>query len=200
MKKSFLSLLSLFTLLILILSLTVVILFLRYKSWEDEFEKNMDTQYVIVMDDVKGISFNEKLVQFVLSSSDTEFLQLEVKEVGVLILATLDQYMQEGFTVERIYIDPYRSKWNIYCNIKYESISIWVSLDINKDDIQSAQIYTKNVYLGPFNVSKYFNIENLINKGIGESIVTLNENGFVGRYIENIELLEDTIVLKGSRY
>ena len=40
----------------------------------------------------------------------------------------------------------------------------------------------------------------MINKGIGEAIVTLNENGFVGRYIENIELLEDAMVLKGSRY
>lgn len=200
MKKFLLFFLSLLTILILILTLTVTILSLRYKAWKEEFESNMDTQYVITMEDIKEISFNEKIVQFVLSSSDTEFLQLEVKEVGVLLLATLEQYLQEGFTVESIYILPSKSRWEIYSNIKYESISTWVSLDINKDDIQSAQIYTKNVYVGPFNVSKYFNIVDLINKGIGESIVTLNENGFVGRYIENIELLEESIVLKGSRY
>jgi hypothetical protein len=31
-------------------------------------------------------------------------------------------------------------------------------------------------------------------------MVTLNENGFVGRYLENIELLDDSVILKGSRY
>lgn len=200
MKNFFLSLLTLLALLIFILGLTVVILFLKYRSWEEEFESNMDTQFEIAMEDVKETSFNEKLAQFVLSTSDTEFLQLEVQEAGVLLLTTLEQYMQEGSTVERIYILPSKSRWEIYADIEYGSVSIWVSLDINKDDIQSAQIYTKNVYVGPFNVSRYFNIVNLINKGIGESIVTLNENGFVGRYIENIELLEDSIVLKGSRY
>jgi hypothetical protein len=39
-----------------------------------------------------------------------------------------------------------------------------------------------------------------INQGIAEALVTANENGFVGRTFENIELQEDQLVVKGTLY
>jgi hypothetical protein len=50
-------------------------------------------------------------------------------------------------------------------------------------------------------VSKiYPEILTKVNKGIAEALVTANENGFVGRVFENIELQENQLVVKGSLY
>ena len=69
-----------------------------------------------------------------------------------------------------------------------------------QDNVQSAQLYITEIKVGPFDISDISDVSSKINKGIGEAMVTLNENGLVGRYIENIELLGDFVILKGSRY
>ena len=66
--------------------------------------------------------------------------------------------------------------------------------------MQTAQLYITDIYVGPFSMRGYSKWVEKVNRGIADSIVTLNENGFVGRYLENIELLESNIVVKGSRY
>jgi hypothetical protein len=38
-----------------------------------------------------------------------------------------------------------------------------------------------------------------LNRGVSDGIIMLNENNFLGRRIDNIELLEDRIVFKGTR-
>jgi hypothetical protein len=38
-----------------------------------------------------------------------------------------------------------------------------------------------------------------LNRGISDGIIMLNENNFLGRRIDNIELLEDRVVFKGTR-
>jgi len=200
MKKIFLSIFLFFVFVILIFLLSLVYVFFRYRSWESDFVSNMKSEYLIDEGSIKEVELDERLVKFTLSSSDTESLVLSIKEVGSVLFTTIDSYLEEGLYLENLYISPSDKKWDIYLKIGYENISFWISFDLNKDDIQTAQLYTTSVRVGPFEISRYTNLVNMINKGIGEAIVTLNENGFVGRYIENIELLEDSIVLKGSRY
>ena len=200
MKKFFFSILIFFGVIFLIVAIFIGYIFLRYQRWEKEFESNIKSEYLINGEDVKKIDFVKKISTFALSMSDTQFLELEVKEVGSIFFTVLDSYMGDSTSLERMYIEPKDSQWIVYSKIRYEDISVWISVDLNKDNIQSAQVYVKNISIGPFPVSEYTNWIEMINKGIAESIVTLNENGLVGRYIENIELLEDSIVLKGSRY
>lgn len=200
MKKFFFSILIFFGVIVLIVLLIVGYIFLRYRNWQKEFEGNIQSEYLMEEESIKEIDFNDKVSDFALSMSDTEFLELDAKEVGSVIFSVLDSYIGKDVNLEKIYITPSDGKWLIYANVRYQDFSVWVSTDVNKDDIQSAQIYITEINVGPFSIGKYINWIDMINKGIGESIVTLNENGLVGRYIENIELLNESVVLKGSRY
>lgn len=200
MKKFFFSVLIFFGVIVFLVLLIIGYIFLRYRNWEKEFEGNIQSEYLMDEESIKEIDFNDKVSDFALSMSDTEFLELDVQEVGSVLFSVLDSYIGKDVNLEKIYITPSEGKWLIYANVRYKKFSAWVSTDINKDDIQSAQIYITEINVGPFSIGKYINWIDIINKGIGESIVTLNENGLVGRYIDNIELLNDTVVLKGSRY
>jgi hypothetical protein len=169
-------------------------------NWEKDFEKGINTAYVINQTSAESIDLGGKIAEFTLSTDDVSSLELNVSEIGSVIYSTLDSYFGENVNVERIYIQPSDSRWVIYTDLMYKSFSVWISVDINKDNIQSAQLYTTEIKVGPFDVSDISDIDVKINKGIGEAVVTLNENGLVGRYIENIELLNDSVILKGSRY
>lgn len=200
MKKFLRILLLFFTIVFLtILSISLYI-GVKYSNWQKEFEKGMQDQYTISSSSIEQVDIEEKVTQFILSPENTEFLELELVEVGSLLFNVLDYYIGEDVNLETMYIQPQRSKWVIYLQIKYMDISGWVGFDINKDNMQTAQLYTTDIFVGPFSVKRYGNWVDMINKGIADSIVTLNENGFVGRYLENIELLEDRVVIKGSRY
>ncbi|OGC45625.1 hypothetical protein A3J98_02170 [candidate division WS6 bacterium RIFOXYC1_FULL_33_10] len=200
MKKFLLYIFFVFTIFLTILVVSCVYIFLKYRSWEKEFESNINTEYLIDAKSIEEVDLDERIVKFTLSLLDTESLSLEVKEIGSILFTTVDSYLGEEISLKKIYVEPSDKVWNIYFKVGYQDLELWFSFDINKDDIQSAQLYTKYVYIGPFEIGRYTDLVSMINKGIGESIVTLNENGFVGRYIENIELLEGGIVLKGSRY
>ena len=200
MRKFFHSVLLFLTFVILIFVFLFLYTFLTYRNWEEEFVSNMNSEYLIDEESIEEVELDERLAKFTLSLADTESLRLEVKEVGSVLFTTIDEYLTEGLYLENMYISPSDKTWDIYLKIGNENISVWISFNLNKDDIQTAQLYTTSVKVGPFEVSGYTDLVSMINKGIGEAIVTLNENGFVGRYIENIELLEDAMVLKGSRY
>ncbi len=200
MKKIFRFVLIFLLSLIIFFLLFIGYLSLRYMNWEKEFEKGINTAYVINQTGAESIDLGGKIVEFTLSTDDVSSLELNVSEIGSVIYNTLDSYFGEDVNVERIYIQPSDSRWVIYTDLMYKNFSVWISVDINKDNIQSAQLYTTEIKVGPFDVSDISDIKVKINKGIGEAMVTLNENGFVGRYMENIELLDDSVILKGSRY
>lgn len=201
MKKFLISLLTVFTVLITLIVISLLFLFLKYKGWEREFESNIKEEYLLNSENIKDINIEEKINRFALSFSDTEFLELTTKEIGSILYSVLESYLNtEQIALENIYIIPKSSIWDIYLKINYSDILFWVSFDIRKDSIQTPQIYTSSVKIGPFEINRYIEIVDMINRGISESLVTLNENGFIGRYLENIELLDDRVVLKGSRY
>ena len=201
MKRFFFSVLIFLGGIIVLVGLLLGYVFLKYRGWEKEFDSQIQSEYVIDSQVIKSKEFNKKITQFSLSLEDTQFLELNVQEIGSIVLSVLESYVGEDLEIEEMYISPSDSLWYIYVKVRYQDISVWISTDINKDQIQSAQIYVTDIKIGPFSISK-FNTAwvDLINSGIGDSIVTLNENGLVGRYIENIELREDSVVLKGSRY
>ncbi len=201
MKKFFFSLLIFIASLLLIVSIRFGYFFFRYRGWEKEFLSQINEENVIDREVIKGKDFNKKITQFSLSLKDVESLELNVQEVGSVILSVLDSYAKEGISIEEMYIVPSDSVWDIYVKIKYQKFSVWVSTDVNKDSVQSAQVYIKDIKVGPFSVSMFNSkLVSTINTGIADSIVTLNENGLVGRYIENIELTSESVVIKGSIY
>lgn len=200
MKKFFHSILILTSILTIGVLISLGYMYFKYRNWEKSFEQDLNIDNLIDQDIAKSTDSGAKISTFALSAEDVEFLQLDISEIGSEIYNTLDSYLGEKLKLEKIYIEPSNSKWVIYSQVRYEKFLIWFSFDVNKDSIQSAQIYVTQINIGPFRISKYVNWVDAVNTGIADSIITLNENGLVGRYIENIELLNNSVVLKGSRY
>lgn len=200
MKKFFHSILILISILTIGVLISLGYMYFKYRNWEKSFEQDINIDNLIDQDIAKSVDLGAKISTFALSAEDVEFLQLDISEIGSEIYNTLDSYLGDKLILEKIYILPSNSKWVIYSQVRYEKFLIWFSFDVNKDSIQSAQIYVTQINIGPFRISEYVNWVDAVNTGIADSIITLNENGLVGRYIENIELLNNSVVLKGSRY
>ena len=199
--KRFFKFLFLSILILTILLLGAIFLFVnRYKTWEKDFEQNLVPENLIISDNPLEQEIEEKIVGFTLSSESTDSLVLTTSEVGELTLVVLQDYLKEEIQVSKIYIEPNSRVWNIYTKVSYKKLSLWISVDVNKDNMQTAQLYITDVKVGPYSIGKVGNMVERINSGIANSLLTVNENGFSGRYLENIELLEDTLVIKGYRY
>jgi len=74
-------------------------------------------------------------------------------------------------------------------------------LDIVKDNIETAEVYVRQLHVGGLELPKFLEsrLKEDLNRGISDGIIMLNENNFLGRRIDNIELLEDRVVFKGTR-
>ena len=199
--KRFFKFLFLSILILTILLLGAIFLFVnRYKTWEKDFEQNLVPENLIISDNPLEQEIEEKIVGFTLSSESTDSLVLTTSEVGELTLVVLQDYLKEEIQVSKIYIEPNSRVWNIYTKVSYKKLSLWISVDVNKDNMQTAQLYITDVKVGPYSIGKVGDMVERVNSGIANSLLTVNENGFSGRYLENIELLEDTLVIKGYRY
>ena len=177
----------------IIFLLTVSFVLVRYNIWRNTFEKSIDRNNLVSSPYTSDGSLEKKVAQFTLSEKDTEVLQLSPSEFSGLILVSSNQY-------SRVYIEPDTGVWKVYAEIVYKGIPVWLGVDLNKDSMQTAQLYITDVNIGPYSVGKLFSLTDKVNTGIANALLTVNENGFTGRYLENIELLKDGIVVKGSRY
>ncbi|MDX9738788.1 MAG: hypothetical protein RBT33_00280 [Candidatus Dojkabacteria bacterium] len=199
--KRFFKFLFLLILISAILLLGAVFLFInRYNTWEKEFEQSLVSSNLVIPGNPLEQDIEEKIVRFTLSAESTDSLVLTTREVGELTLVVLQDYLKEDIQVSKIYIEPNSRVWNIYAKVNYRKLSLWMSVDVNKDNMQTAQLYITEVKIGPYSIGRVGNMIEMINSGIANSLLTVNENGFSGRYLENIELLEDALVIKGYRY
>ncbi len=189
-------------LIVLLLSIVfaVTVLLFKYVKWEETFEASIVEENVATIDENIFTILKERFSSFTLSDLNTQVLTLSPKEVGILAMSVAKKNIQEPFSIKRIYTEPGKGNWNMYIEISYKEYTVWFSVDLNKDNIQTAQLYVTNVKVGPYSLGSNFKILEMINLGIANSLLTVNENGFSGRYFENIELLEDSMVIKGSRY
>lgn len=191
------------TLLLIILSFTALtvligaVIFFIYQNWEKEFESSMVKENVVVNNESISEDTVKKISLFTISPENTEFLSLTPQEFGYLLLSVFNEYLGQEIRVENIYIVPHVGNWDIYIQPRYKDISPWFLISLQKDTIQSPQIYITDLSIGPYSLN--FLVER-INDGITNALFTVNENGFSGRYLENIEFLEDAIVVKGSTY
>ena len=190
--------------LFLITSIIIVVLLIIGKSWEREFVTNINPDYLISEVDEFNESLDEKIANFVLSNQEVDFVTFSVQEAGVIIFDSIAEVLGENsFNLTNIYIEPSVGFWNVCARIDYielERINFWLCAGFTKDDMETAQLYISDIYLQGFNIGIIFpNLITMINQGIADALVTVNENRFSGRYFENIELLKDSIVVKGVR-
>ena len=144
------------------------------------------------------LPLDEKFKGFVMSEDQNTFIELSTNETLSLLQST---DIISGGEVTNICIAPNSAVWSIYAKLSLQGINIpWVRLDIAKDTMETAQLYVSNIFVGNILVPEKIteNIKTQLNKGISDALVLVNENNFLGRKIQNIELLNDKIVVKGT--
>ena len=205
-KKVFKTLLLLFLSTIIILIGIGFVSYLRYSKWE---EGELSNQRITCISDIidesseeedLGAIIEDKIKKFALSDTKTDFIVLTEEEMLYLFS---ENFTEEGdIKVEDICIKPSEGVWQLYLKSKYKKVSLpWLVLDIVKDNIETAEVYIREVHVGDLELPSFLEarVREDFNRGISDGIIMLNENDFLGRRIDNIELLEDRLIFKGTR-
>lgn len=199
-KKIFKTLLLLFLFVVITLVVVGFVSYIKYSKWEDD---ELSKQNITCMSDitVESSVVEDKIKKFTLSDTRTDFIVLTESEMLYLLE---ENFAEEGgdISVEDICLKPSQGVWQLYLKAKYKGIPIpWLILDIVKDNIETAEVYVGQLHVGGLELPKFLEsrLRGDLNRGISDGIIMLNENNFLGRRIDNIELLEDRIVFKGTR-
>ena len=194
-----------FLFIIILFVILLLSIFIKSKTWESNFYSTMNSEYMITKAMTFEEALNEKIAEYVLSQEYIDNISFSPIEVGQIVKGSLLEITEDsGVDISNVYIEPTDGLWEV-CALarlnKSERLHVWVCADMTKDNIQTAQIYLKKFLVQGINIGKiYPQLLININSGIAEALVTVNENNFAGRVFENIELLKDQIVIKGSLY
>ena len=198
MKK----LLLIFCIILLIIMSFLGYLFIRYSSWIKGFESNVNIICISDEDELgqsEELNISEKIKDFVLSDYFSEFVTFTKREILVILYDSINSSSE--LDIQDICLDSQKGVWKLFIHPKFNNIQLpWLGLDIVKDSRETAELYSRNIYLGGMKVPSFLskNILEKINKGISDALVLVLENGFLGKDIINIDLLFDSVVLKGS--
>ena len=191
--------------LFIIILVLLIITFVKAKSWGSSFESDMEDSYLVNSVSEQSDLFNEKMEEYVLSEEYVDFIEFSPIEISQSLYNAISEMTTDsGINILSVYSQPGKNLWKECVLLKFnsvENLKLWVCMDITKDNMQTAQIYVNNITLQGLDIDKiYPNILTKVNQGIAEALVTANENAFVGRLLENIELEEDRLIIKGSQY
>jgi hypothetical protein len=155
--------------------------------------------------DEKMKQLNEKIEKYVMNEEDVAFVSFTPVEIAQVVYNSLSEMTKDSeFDISNVYIQPSDSMWELCALMNSEdifSINIWICTDISKDNMQTAQLYVTDFKMQGINIGRVFpSVISNINQGLAQALVTVNENRFVGRKFENIELQEDRMIVKGSLY
>ncbi len=208
MKKAFKILIISFFVVLIVITCTVFCLIIKSNNWKKEFESQVNPNYMVENSDENSEEIkelNKKIEEYVTNKEDIDFVSFTPKEVSRVIYTSLSEMTEEsGFEISNVYTNPSKNTWEVCVLIRVKDlfkINVWVCTDVSKDNMQTAQLYTTNFKVQGINVGNIFpSMVSSINQGIAEALVTVNENRFVGRKFENIELEENQLIVKGSLY
>ena len=174
----------------------------RYSLWHKEFFTNenitciSDEEFVV---EEKEINIGDRIKNFVLSDLFSEFVTFSRKEMLYLLKDSITGV--SGLEIQDICLVSDKGVWKVYAHSKVEFLQLpWMGIDIVKDNRETAELYSKRIYIGDMKVPDVLARGPLekINKGISDALILVTENGFLGKTIENIDLLKDSIVIKGG--
>lgn len=186
-----------------VLIISISYIFIRYSLWYREFfSKNEDVvctynpQYIEeegdinIVDRIENfiISYNQEELMTFTKSEILHIIKDSVKSTGILNIQDMCLLSQNGV-------------WRIYTHAKLGFLQMpWIGIDMVKDNRQTTELYSNQMYLGDIEVPSSLanSFLRIVNKGISDAIVLIEENGFLGRNIKNVDLLKDSIVFKGG--
>lgn len=190
---------KIFVISLLVLIFVPVFLIGIYLFWERDFSSNLSKKSCVSNNDVKHMSFNDRIRDFVFSSERSDYIKFTKGEILYLISSEFGK--EEGeIIVRNMCVDSSKGVWRVCLNMTVAGIkNVWFIFDVIKDDRETAELYVDNLYLGNFKLPTFIAspLKEKINKGISDAVILVNENSFSGRSITNIELLEEDVVIKG---
>jgi len=182
----------------MILLIFVSFVLTKYFSWKKDFlngENVTCLSHEVYDEDVNII---DRVRNFVLSSEKVGFMTFDRREFLFLLK---DSIQSKGAAeIDDMCLVSERGVWEIYIHPRMGILQLpWVGVDIVKDNRETVELYFRNIYVGgtkvPEAIAKRFLRK--INKGISDGLLLVIENDFLGKIIQNIELLDDSIVIKG---
>jgi hypothetical protein len=204
MRKPIKIILTIFIVFLMFFVALVAFLIIKANSWSKDFQSEINPAYMVNEASTLDEALDKKIQEYILSEDEVESVIFTPNEVAKIVYGSLQDMSSEAVNVSTVYIKPDEDIWKV-CGLtrleKFDGLNGWVCADITKDDMQTAQLYVTTVSIQGISIDRVFpSILTKINQGIAEALVTANENGFVGRTFENIELQEDQLVVKGTLY
>jgi hypothetical protein len=195
----------LFVSILVLLCLILLFVVVKSRIWFNDFNSRINEEYVVTEGIQTESTVEEKIEEYVLSEEQTDFVTFTPQEVGKIVYSSVQDMLGErNISISQIYINSQDSIWQICGSLqwsKLKSKNIWICVDVTKDNMQTAQLYITQLLVQGIDISKiYPSLLTKVNKGFAEALITVNENRFVGRKFENIELTTSELVVKGSVY
>lgn len=196
-------------LMIVLIISTIFFFVLRneYLKWNSEFEgKRLASDFIIIEGDAsKSIreSVKAKIDEFGKSEEKIDYIEFTKEEALILLGDEANTSLPKDFSVYRIDAETSKNLWIVYIQYKYkEHVLPWVVIHVEKDNIETAQLFLSRVYIGNINFEDYgvSIIRENINEGISSGLILVNQNNFTGRSFDNVALEKDKVVVKGSLY
>ena len=178
---------------------------IKSSRWRKEFESSINSEYVVDQTSEIEERLNERIEEYILSGDKTDFIIFTPQEVSQIIFNSLTDITADGWIeITSVYVKPAERIWNICALMNLQGnrkLKAWVCTDVTKDDMQTAQLYITNLAIQGVDIGTVFpSILTKVNQGIAEALVVANENGFVGRVLENMEIEREQLIVKGSLY
>ena len=174
---------------------------IRYFTWRNTFFNDSENTTCTNDEDYEQEDINifDRIENFVLSKDRTEFMTFTRKE---LLFVLRDSFKDnDTLKIQDMCLSSQRGMWRVYMHPKIEFLQLpWIGVDIMKDEMQTAEVYSRGMYVGDMKVPTSIAKKSIeqVNRGISDALILVTENGFLGKTIRNIDLLKDSIVIKGG--
>lgn len=185
-----------FILLFILITISISYIFFKYFSWRKGFFATTENIYCSKDIVMENYDIDSKIKKFVFSDNDG-YMELSTKEVIVFLLDNIEP--AGSLELDDICISSGKGLWKVYLNLKVDSLNLpWFEIDIVKDQRETAELYVDDIFVGDMNIPPVFSkgILSSMNKGVSDALLLVSENNFIGRSINNIELLENGVVIR----
>lgn len=192
----------------LIISITLVSILLffvirsNYMSWERKFEdSHLSTDYVKIEKSMVG-DVDKLVVSFKESKKDIDFIEIDRSLFTNLLATNINENMPSNIRIKKGYVEASKGFWKIYYLTSVPILGdVWIYFDLNKDTVESTDVYITDMKLGNLSVRDWGgdSVISSVNNGIKEAMILITQKDFTGRTIRNIELDTESLIIKGEK-
>ncbi len=192
----------------LIISITLVSILLffairsNYMSWERKFEdSHLSTDYVKIEKSMVG-DVDKLIASFKESQKDIDFIEIDKVLFTNLLATNINENMPSNIRIKKGYVEASKGFWKIYYLTSVPVLGdVWIYFDLNKDTVESTDVYITDMKLGNLSVRDWGgdSVISSVNNGIKEAMILITQKDFTGRTIRNIELDTESLIIKGEK-